>query len=133
MTIQLTPQQSEEFFLNAMCNGGLSYLSGYGLILDFNESDYHQSKLNLLACEAPDHEVCYEDVLMQMLRDGYELRIIDEENDGEYNKSITLKDVHQNVQKSPVWHLINMKFGNDDATTADAIFQTVFFGEIIFG
>ncbi|MCP3699425.1 MAG: hypothetical protein GY920_12840 [Aliivibrio sp.] len=70
---------------------------------------------------------------MQILRDGGELKLVDDEYDGEYNKSITLKDIHDKVQQTPIEHLMDAINENDDACTADVILQTVFYGEVIFG
>lgn len=123
--IKLSPEKSEEYFYNALCNG-LSYMSGYGLRLDFSEIEYKISRNKLTS-------PCLEDVFMQMLRDGYKLTLIDEECEGEYTRSIGLKEVHDRVQKTDASSLINVANENDDADTADAILQTVFFEDIIFG
>lgn len=125
MTITLTPKESEEYFYNALCNG-LGYISGYGLSIDFDKSQYKVAKEKLT-------NPCYEDVFMQMLRDGGTLTLVDEECDGEYTRSVTLKDVHERVPKTEMSHLMDMVKENDDATTADVILQTVFYEEIIFG
>ena len=123
--IKLSPEKSEEYFCNALCNG-LSHIRGYGLRLDFSEREYKISRNKLTS-------PCLEDVFMQMLRDGYKLILIDEECEGEYTRSIGLKEVHDRVQKTDASFLINMADENDDADTADAILQTVFFEEVIFG
>lgn len=129
MQIKLTHKESEEFFYNSLCNG-LSYIGGYGLDLQCDRGQYKSSKEHLLFAGT---EVCYEDVLMQILRDGGSLTLVDEECDGEYTRSITLADVHERVQKSPADHLLDMQNGNDDAVTADVIIQSVFYEDIIFG
>ncbi len=125
MKVTLTKKESEHLFYIALCNGG-EYICGYGIELDFTKSDYEKAKSKL---ESP----CYEDVLMQILRDGGELKLVDDEYDGEYNKSITLKDIHDKVQQTPIEHLMDAINENDDACTADVILQTVFYGEVIFG
>ena len=125
MKVTLTKKESEELFYNSICNG-LEYISAYGIKLDFAKSDYAKAKSKL-------GSPCYEDVLIQILRDGGELKMVDYEYDGEYNKSITLKDVHNKVQETPIEHLMDAINENDDACTADVILQTVFYGEIIFG
>jgi len=125
MKVTLTKKESEELFYIALCNG-LGYIGGYGLELDYSNSDYKKAKSKI-------ESRCYEDVLMQILRDGGELKLADHECDGEYNKSITLKDVHNKVQETPLEHLIDAINENDDACTADVILQTVFYGEVIFG
>jgi hypothetical protein len=125
MEIKLTNVESEEYFYNSMCNG-LNYISSYGLSLDYSSSEYKAAKAKL---DTP----CFEDVLMQILRDGGSITLIDEECDGEYTKSITMEDVHNRVQKTQLNHLMNMINEQDDAETADVILQTVFFEDIVFG
>ena len=128
MEIKLSKEESEEYFYNALCNG-LGYISGYGLELD-NDSEYinAQKRLNDKGVKG----ICYEDVLMEVLRGGDQLTLVDYEGDEE-RFSITLDDVHNKVQKVPVSHLLDMVEERDDAVTADVILQTVFLGEVIFG
>ena len=44
-----------------------------------------------------------------------------------------MEQVHERVKLAPPHTLMEMHEEDDDANTADAILQTVFFGEIIFG
>jgi hypothetical protein len=125
MEIKLTHEESEEYFLNALCNG-LSEMNAHGFELDWRIADADKARTTL-------KNPTYEDVLMQILRDGGKLTMVDEEYDGDYTKSIRLADVHERVKQTPSYWLIQMAEGNDDAYTADAILQTVFFKEIIFG
>lgn len=133
MEIKLTHSESEEFFYNALCNG-LSFVQGYGLELEYDESEYAASRARLGEDNpAMFMSACYEDILMQMLKDGYSLTLEDVEGDGENSATITLADVHQRVSSVDAQDLMDMHNGNDDACTADIILQTVFFNEIIFG
>ena len=125
MKIILTKEESEELFYNSICNG-LDYISEYGIELDFTKSDYEKAISN-------GKTSCYEDILMQILRDGNTLKIIDHECDGEYNALITLENVHSRVQNTPTDHLMDAINENDDACTADVILQTVIYEDIIFG
>lgn len=125
MKVTLTNRESEDLFYISICNG-LGYMAGYGLGLDYSDYDYEKAKSKL-------ESSCYEDILMQILRDGGELKLVDYECDGEYNKSITLKDIHNKVQDTPLEHLMDAINENDDACTADVILQTVFYKEVIFG
>ena len=125
MQIILTPQESEEYFYNALCNG-LSCMGGYGLEVDYNEKHYYQAKDKLT-------NPCYEDVLMQILRDGNTIGVEDVECDGEYSKQITLEDVHTKMGTVDPERLLEMKNETDDAGTADVILQTIMYGEVIFG
>lgn len=127
MKISLTKKESEEYFYNALCNAvGTGYMNSYGIEMDFNSDDYKSAKTKL---KSP----CFEDVLMQILRDGKQLILTDIEGEGENTKSINLTDVHERVCKMPVNHLMDMIEQNDDAITADVLIQTVFYSEIIFG
>ena len=125
MKIILTKEESEELFYNSICNG-LDYISEYGIELDFTKSDYEKAISN-------GKTSCYEDIIMQILRDGNTLKIIDHECDGEYNALITLENVHSRVQNTPTDHLMDAINENDDACTADVILQTVIYEDIIFG
>ena len=125
ISIVLSPEKSEEFFHDSMCNS-LGYMSGYGLELEYDKDEYKKSREKL---ENP----CWEDVLLQMLKDGYSLTMVDVDYDGEYTRSITLGDVHDRVSKTPLQHLSDIIEESGDATTGDVILQTVFFGEVVFG
>ena len=131
MKIILEPQESEEMFHTALCNG-LSYISSHGLTLEADEQDYQAAKQSLKS-KNPDQGICYEDVLLEVLRIGKSLTLIDEEGDGDNNSTISLSDVHERVSQTPIDHLTNMITENDDAETADVIIQTVFYQDIIFG
>ena len=125
MIIKLTPQESEEYFYNALCNG-LEYMGGYGLRMDYSKEHYDQAKVKLI-------EPCYEDILMQILRDGNTFGFTDIEGEGSYNIQITLEDVHNKMSNVDPNRLLEMINGDDDAITADVILQTVFYDEVIFG
>ena len=128
MKIQLTNQEAEQMFYDALCNG-LSELYYHDLELEFNQSEYDKARDEL---KRGDGSVCYEDILMQMLRNGAFLRLVD---NGGYEEPaiIWLSDVHERVANTDARHLLDMHEGNDDACTADAILQTVFLGEVIYG
>lgn len=126
MKVLLTPQESEELFETALCNG-LGYIeSGYDLELNFDKQDYEEAKEKL-------NSPCYEDVLMQILKDGKKLTMVDVGCEGEYTSAISLKEVHDRVQTTDMRHLMDAINETGDAVTADVILQQVFFNEVIFG
>lgn len=132
MEIKLTPAESETMFHTALCNG-LGYMSGYGLAFQFEKEAYQSAKENLRSKLGENASICYEDVLLQILRDGGSLKMKDEEGDGDMDSTITLQDVHERVQKTEARFLIAMHEEQDDAETADVVLQTTFFGEVVFG
>ena len=124
MEIKLTNKESEDIFYNSLCNG-LNQMVYYDLRLIYEGTDYEQARNKF--SEQP----CYEDVLMQILRDGNSLTMFDVE--GEESYSINLQDVHYRVQQAPLRTLLEVIQGRDDSDTADEILQQVFFSEVIFG
>ena len=119
--MELTKQQIEELFHTALCNG-LGYIQGYGLDLDWYKEEYDKAKQKLT-------DPCFEDVLMQILKDGGKLYMIDNEPSLEteaYNAEITLEDVYNRLPNTSKYHIQDMLDGQDDASTADAILQMVF-------
>jgi hypothetical protein len=125
MKITLTNQESENYFYNALCNG-LHYISDYGLDLNYSKEDYTAAKGRLKIV------MCYEDVLMEILRGGGKLILTDNEG-GEDDAVITLKEVHERVSNTQLNHLMNMINEEDDTITADVILQTVFLNDIVYG
>ena len=124
MKIVLTHEESEIYFHNALCNG-LDYVSGYGIDVNYDAAAYKAARAKL---DSP----CFEDVLLQLLKDGGTLTIVDNEG-GMDEVEITINDVHERVQNTPFGHLLNMIEEDDDAETADVILQTVFYNEVVFG
>lgn len=126
ITIKLTNEESEQYFYNALCNGLSWMLNTSGLVFQYDADEYRKAKEKL-------KEHCFEDVLMQILRDGGSFIFKDEESDGEMTRTISLKDIHEKVNNTPIKYLLEMKDEEDDANTADAIIQTVIYNEIVFG
>ena len=129
MNINLTHEESEAHFYNAICNG-LGELRYYDLELDYDAKEYKAAKQQL-SDKQPDTQACWEDVLMEMLRSGNTLWVVDSNDDERH--PITLDLVHERVQQTPTRHLMNAINENDDATTAACIIQTVIYGEVIYG
>lgn len=127
MQIILTETEKLNYFYDSLCNAvGTNYMNGYGLKLDYNDKEYQASKQKL-------NNPCFEDVLKQMLLDGYSLTMTDVEGDDEYTSTIKIGDVYERMDLVLPEHLVAIHTESDDISTADAILQTIFFKEIIFG
>jgi hypothetical protein len=74
MKILLEKSEAEEMFYDALCNG-LNELSYYGLKFSFFDQDYETACDKLKAETNRTSTICYEDVLMQILRDGKKLSV----------------------------------------------------------
>ena len=133
MKFILEPAEAEEYFFNSLCNG-LQEMGYYNCAIDYPAEHYQQAKDNWKKAN-PNRDACYEDVLMQILKDGNKIAMIDleDEEEPELLGEVTLKDVHEKVQLTPSRHMQDLLNENDDATTADCVLQTVFLGEIVYG
>ena len=129
VSLSLEPDISEDIFSSSLANG-VGYLQGYGLELTWDDNEYKRAKDRV---KGENGKAIIEDILMEILKDGGTLTFIDREGDGEYTSTITIKDVWEKVKTAPYRNIINIIDGNDDVDDADAILQTVFFGEVIFG
>jgi hypothetical protein len=128
MKIQLTKQEAEKYFLNALCNG-LSYFESYGIELLINEDEY--KKASATAKDEDGGKACYEDILLEMLRNGSTL-LAEDSYMGKTHK-LTLKKMYKQMDKVPVNRLMEMINQRDDADTADIILQVCFIGEHTYG
>jgi hypothetical protein len=128
MKMQFTPAEMENMFHDALCNG-LEGLYLCGNVLQYDPQQYKQAKSRLK--ESSD-DVCYEDVLLQILRDGGWLKLVDTENFGD-ESTISLQNIHTEMPNVPIKYITQTLDGTGDAFTSEAILQYVFFGEVIFG
>ena len=131
MKIIFENNESESIFHTALCNG-LSDFNSHGIQLNYIPEEYKAARELLKSTLEPNVEVCYEDVLMQILKSGGSLKVIDIEGDGEQDAEITLEDVYERMPEVPFKDLSDMLTENDDAYTADNILQTIFYNEIIY-
>jgi hypothetical protein len=126
MKIELTHEEAERFFHTALCNG-LNYFESYDIELTYNEEEYKEAKKTAKAED--EGTVCYEDILMQMLKNGNNL--IAQGYDETH--VLNLEKMYNKMNQVPVNRLLEMINENDDADTADIILQVCFIGEHIYG
>jgi hypothetical protein len=130
MQIILTPEESEEYFFTAMCNGLGYCFSSYDLELSYEETEFQQAKAKYKQ-DNPNEKPCIEDIYMQILRNGHSLTVTDG-NDNKVYK-ITLSLVHERVSNCPTATILDMENEEDDGCTADVILQTVILGKVVYG
>jgi hypothetical protein len=132
MKINFTNEEALEIFHNSLCNAyGTGYMQGYGIEINFDEADYKEAKKSLIL-KKPNQSPCYEDVLVEILRIGKTLTMVDNES-GEDDSVITEEDVVSRMAQVPLHNLLNILKENDDAIDADCVIQTIFYKDIIFG
>lgn len=108
----------------AMC--GCSYWCSE---LDYEPKEYNEAKARLK--ENGNNNICYEEVLVEMLESGKSIWFCNDEEDKSYELTLEklLKGISQNAQERP--HDCDLEMG--DAETMDCIIQFALFNEIIFG
>lgn len=124
MKLHLTKKDILSIFHTALCNG-LSELYYHGIDWNVDNRKYSNSKKKTGSS-------CLEDNVIQLLKDKHPIQFIDTEG-GEYNVDLTIEQVYKNLPLTPIQNLINIINETDDAYDADAVLQTVLYGEIIFG
>jgi len=128
MKIQLTKQEAEKYFYNALCNG-LGYFESYGIELKYDEKEYKKATKTAKAEDGG--KVCYEDVFMEMLKNGNTLLAEDLNTNETY--ILTLESMYFQMNEVPVKTLMEMINERDDADTGDIILQVCFIGEHTYG
>jgi hypothetical protein len=122
----MTRDESLKLFYDALVNALRLFESAYGFEMVYNSQAYSQARKKL------PKDCCFEDVLLQLLKDGGSLTFKDHENDGEYTRSVTYKEIHKRVKKTPLRNLADILTEDGDAYDYDVLIQTVLFQEVIF-
>ena len=144
ITIKITKEDVVDILSSAI--GGISY---WGEIVP-NDRQYEKTKKWLLENAEPDYddgEICYEEVVAQILFDGKSVTVRDSEDDKE--SWLSLSNLAQGIQTAfregyyssyswlvpdgdgfGQWHLETSQI---DAEVADVIIQLSVLGEIVYG
>ena len=141
ITIKITKEDVVDILSSAM--DGIGY---WGRIVPNNEQ-YKEAKKWIRENEEPDYEICYEEVIAQMLFDGKSVAVRDIEGDQE--SWLSLSNLAQGIQTAfregyyssynwlvpdgdgfGKWHLETSQI---DAEVADVIIQLSVLGEIVYG
>ena len=141
ITIKITKQDVVDILSSAM--DGIGY---WGRIVP-NSEQYKEAKKWIRENEEPDYEICYEEVIAQMLFDGKSVTVQEIEDDKE--SCLSLSNLSYGIQKAfqegyyssynwlvpdgdgfGKWHLETSQI---DAEVADVIIQLSVLGEIVYG
>lgn len=97
--------------------------------LDYKPDEYQEAKARLK--EKGNNDICYEEVLVEMLESGKSLWFCDDEEDEQYELTLEqlLNGIELNAEQRP--HDCDLE--NGDAITADCIIQFALFNEVVFG
>jgi hypothetical protein len=130
MQIILNKEEMLEVLFSSLANGGLIELGQCGLDMVLEE-DYQNAKARLVKAN-PDKSLCYEDVMIEILRNGEPLRFYDSE--GEEEVEFTLEQAMKNLSSEDYMELVmTTKNEEDDAWTGFELLQVAIYNEIIYG
>ena len=141
ITIKITKEDVVDILSSAM--DGIGY---WGRIVP-NSEQYKEAKKWIRENEEPDYEICYEEVVAQMLFNGKSVTVQEIEDDKE--SWLSLSNLSYGIQKAfqegyyssynwlvpdgdgfGKWHLETSQI---DAAVADVIIQLSVLGEIVYG
>lgn len=126
-------------------NYGTQLLFGAGVEMDYNEILYDEAKARIRRdIQKPSLQICYEEVVIRMLKDGHAIQFTDVESN-EYNRELTLKSARENIEIIMEGEDANKKLkliddltdifaeeGNADAGTSYRVLQYILYKELIF-
>mgnify|MGYP001212033109 CR=1 FL=1 len=97
MKITLDKKEKLELIYNVMCNTHYYFPENY-LLLSWNDKDYKKSKTR--------KDECYEDTLLNMLKNGYEIILKDdyvpEDEEGEIVARFNLQELFNNLDNPQI-------------------------------
>lgn len=125
VTVTATQEEKLEVVLNSLSN---TYLfNGNLLSLKYSDKIYNKYSKQL-----GNDDVCYEDVLIAIIKAGEVIKIYDEEGE-EYVGELSLNKIEANWDSIRSEDILDIIKENDDADTADNILQCLTLGSIIYG
>lgn len=147
ITIKITKEDVVDILSSAL-NGGIGYWGAIDYDVNIYNKTHDWLKENVES-DYDDGEICYEEILAQMLFDGKEIIIKDKEADtGEGIYHLSLKELAAGVAATHSlgyyydynWLVPDGRSGNwrletsqIDAEVADAIIQCALFWDVIYG
>lgn len=115
---------------DCLCDG-LHYFSGYGIDVKVSDAAYIDARAMI---KEEGVTICFEDVWVQVLKNGRSIVFLDVEGEGEMNGYLSLSEATlNNFQKVPFANIINLLNEEYDAVDCDVILQTLVWGEVVFG
>lgn len=137
MEVKVIATQEEKLSVlhSALC-GGIGLVGVFGLEADYDDDAYNAARERLTASGAKGkytESVCYEDILIEMIRGGGAITLTDVETDDGVIGNISLATLEANWDKIPANIIIAYIEENYDAYTALNFIQASVLGELRYG
>jgi len=118
--------------LSSALSGGV----GYWAFVEYNPEGYRLAKNLLVENGVEEDSICYEDVLLQMLKIDFPIYFDDIEEYDENNRyngnKLTLKKLESGIKQSIIENFWDGDWCKFDACVADNIIQLALFGEVVY-
>lgn len=141
MKIILSDDDIVKLVYNAFVDGGLTELGYTEIELLFTENDYDKAKDKLKANPQNKNTICFEDVLIQLFKEG-KLQFKDHNDNKKYKFTLAIvrKNLNQLISSDKldmiaIEHIVESlnENGDADAFTHWNILQYMLFKELIYG
>ena len=116
------------------CLTSLDFYNG-ALSIDCDKSEYTQAKERLKE-RSPNEYVCVEDIYREVLNGYGTIEVSEYDEYDDVNNpvgSFDINDLIENFENVEPYFVAQILDGQDDACTHDAILQTLFLGEVVYG
>ena len=127
-TINITKEYKTEDLVNILADA-MSGCAYWCSEIDYDENEYKEARARLKA--NGNDNICFEEVLVEMLENGKSIYFIDCEDDtrSELTLAKLMWGIKLNTEQRP-W---DCDLENGDAGTVDCIIQFALFNEVLFG
>ena len=130
-TINITKKITDGDLINILC-GATGSACSWCSDINFDNNCYKKAKNNLIEVYKNNKDICYEDVLLQMLKNGDVITFYDEEDDEEFLLSLDvfIKGIERYMSSDDC---SSMDIDEWDDIDFDGVIQYAFFNELVFG
>tara|TARA_B100001094_G_C18048407_1_gene728698 strand:+ start:243 stop:641 length:399 start_codon:yes stop_codon:yes gene_type:complete len=132
MKVQLDKSEMLEVLHNAFCNGGLTELQYCDVELDLDKKEYDKASKRLRKNMVEGEILCYEDVFIEMLKEGKTIHFKDYNDDTRIGFNID-KAVDALSKQDSAKEVLETLDGRDDAWTGFNLIQRCLYGDVIYG
>jgi hypothetical protein len=140
MNLLLEQEELLTLIHNCFCDGGLELLYYSGIQHNYKGAEFTEAR-ELLQSLNPTEQICYEDVLVQILRSGNCIMFLDNEDDlnevGRLHTTLTKIRLLKAMEDSPTLYSIVVRMlsedGDYDGGDCDSLLQCMLFGTVIYG
>lgn len=131
-TITITRKITDDDLINILCGATSTACAGWCWKVDYDSYEYAEAREQLLSVGNEERDICFEDVLLQMLKNRSFLSFYDVEE-----KIWRILDMDRFIKGIELYMSSEYCSSHDiddwDDTDFDNVIQYSFFGEIVYG